>query len=93
MKPNRGDALCSSALPARFPRDRRTVRFPEIELVERGAHGRQLSVEVLEPDLCTRFVGRIVRGFSVGPSPDQVQMRLQAAGMRPVSNVVDARTT
>ena len=47
-------------------------------------------MEVREPDLCTRFVARWVSGVSVGPSPDRIQMRLRAAGMRPISNVVDA---
>ena len=42
------------------------------------------------PGLCARFVGRWVSGVKVGPSPDRVQMRLLAAGMRPISNVVDA---
>ena len=42
------------------------------------------------PDLCPRFVGRWVSGVRVGPSPDRIQMRLLAAGQRPVSNVVDA---
>ena len=50
----------------------------------------RLSVEVLDPALCPRFVGRWVSGVQVGPSPDWVQMRLLAAGQRPISNVVDA---
>ena len=47
-------------------------------------------MEVEDPALCPRFVGRWVSGVTVGPSPDRVQMRLLAAGQRPVSNVVDA---
>ncbi len=43
-----------------------------------------------DPDLCPRFVGRWVSGVRIGPSPDWVQMRLLAAGQRPISNVVDA---
>ncbi|HEX4898102.1 MAG TPA: phenylalanine--tRNA ligase subunit beta, partial [Candidatus Limnocylindrales bacterium] len=50
----------------------------------------RLRVEVEDPRLCPRFVGRWVSGIRVGPSPDAVQMRLLAAGQRPVSNVVDA---
>jgi len=49
-----------------------------------------LSVEVLDSELCPRFVGRWVDGITVGPSPLWVQLRLSAAGLRPVSNVVDA---
>ena len=47
-------------------------------------------MDVRDPDLCPRFVGRWVSGVTIGPSPDRVQMRLLAAGQRPVSNVVDA---
>ena len=92
MKPNRGDALCLVGLAREVSATTGApVRFPVIELVESGMPtADSFAVENREPELCTRFVGRIVRGFSVGPSPDQVQMRLQAAGMRPVSNVVDA---
>ena len=44
----------------------------------------------MDPVLCPRFVGRWIEGVTVGPSPDHVQMRLLAAGQRPISNVVDA---
>ena len=62
-------------------------------MVEEGSGpstAERLAVDVRDPDLCTRFVGRWVSGVTVGPSPDRVQMRLLAAGQRPVSNVVDA---
>ena len=53
-----------SALPARSPRrPARRSASPTIELAERGEPtADRFSVEVLEPELCTRFVGRIVRG-------------------------------
>src|SRR5205814_1316154 len=50
----------------------------------------RLAVDVRDPELCPRFVGRWLSGVVVGSSPDWVQMRLIAAGQRPVSNVVDA---
>jgi phenylalanyl-tRNA synthetase beta chain len=49
-----------------------------------------IEVAIEEPDLCTRFVAVPVSGVKVGPSPDWVQRRLRAAGVRPISNVVDA---
>lgn len=39
---------------------------------------------------CDRFTLSYARGIRVGPSPLAVQRRLYAAGMRPISNVVDA---
>ena len=51
---------------------------------------RAASVRVLDPDRCPRFVARVVVDLTTGPSPISVQARLTAAGMRPVSSVVDA---
>ena len=39
---------------------------------------------------CSAFVGRYLDGVTVGPSPIDVQRRLMSAGVRPISNVVDA---
>jgi phenylalanyl-tRNA synthetase beta chain len=93
VKPNRGDALSILGLAREVAAATgREIRFPEV-VVEEGdgpSTAERLAVEVRDPDLCTRFVGRWVSGVTVGPSPDRVQMRLLAAGQRPVSNVVDA---
>jgi phenylalanyl-tRNA synthetase beta chain len=48
------------------------------------------TVEVRDATRCPRYLARVIRGVKVGPSPVQAQVRLTAAGMRPVSNVVDA---
>ena len=48
------------------------------------------TVEVLDPERCPRYLARVIRGVRVGPSPVAAQVRLSAAGMRPLSNVVDA---
>ncbi|HVM17865.1 MAG TPA: phenylalanine--tRNA ligase subunit beta [Gaiellaceae bacterium] len=48
-------------------------------------------VDVRVDDLagCPRYVGRLFRDVRVGPSPPWLRARLAAAGMRPISNVVD----
>ncbi|MEO6206519.1 MAG: phenylalanine--tRNA ligase subunit beta, partial [Candidatus Limnocylindrales bacterium] len=91
VKPNRGDALSMVGLAREVSAvTGAPIRFPKTDPVEMGpAIGDRLRVEILDPDLCTRFVGRWVGGVTVGPSPDRMQMRLIAAGQRPVSNVVD----
>ncbi|MGH2687165.1 MAG: phenylalanine--tRNA ligase subunit beta, partial [Actinomycetota bacterium] len=48
------------------------------------------TVEVLDPERCPEYLARVVTGVRVGPSPLRAQIRLAAAGMRPLSNVVDA---
>ncbi|HEX8940337.1 MAG TPA: phenylalanine--tRNA ligase subunit beta [Candidatus Limnocylindrales bacterium] len=92
VKPNRGDALCLVGLAREISAATGApLRWPEVDVAESGAPvGERLRVEVREPALCSRFVGRWVSGVTIGPSPERVQMRLLAAGMRPVSNVVDA---
>jgi phenylalanyl-tRNA synthetase beta chain len=91
VKPNRGDALCMIGLARELSAvTGAPVRFPETEPPESTDRiDDRLRVDVEEPTLCTRFVGRWVTGVRVAPSPDRVQVRLIAAGQRPVSNVVD----
>jgi phenylalanyl-tRNA synthetase beta chain len=52
--------------------------------------GDPVPVTIADPDRCRRFDARVIRGVEVGPSPSWLQRRLAAAGMRPVSNLVDA---
>ena len=91
VKPNRGDVLSLVGLAREVSAvTGAPVRFPETDPVESGPPiEERLAVEVEESLLCSRFVGRWVGGVTVKPSPDLVQMRLLAAGQRPVSNVVD----
>jgi phenylalanyl-tRNA synthetase beta chain len=93
VKPNRGDALSILGLAREVAAaTRQEVRQPVITVDEGdgASTAQRLAVDVQAPDLCTRFVGRWVSGVRVAPSPDRVQMRLLAAGQRPISNVVDA---
>src|SRR5207302_7296787 len=49
-----------------------------------------IAVAIDDPDLCSRFVAVPVTGVKVGRSRGWVQRRLREAGVRPISNVVDA---
>ncbi len=48
-----------------------------------------LEIEIYDLEGCPRYVGRLFRGVRLGPSPPWLKARLVAAGMRPISNVVD----
>lgn len=48
-----------------------------------------LSVEILAPDLCYRYVARVVKNVKIGPSPNWLVRRLRACGIRPINNIVD----
>ncbi len=92
VKPNRGDALSILGLAREVAAVTGTPVHPPAIRVEEGSGpstAERLDIVVRDRDLCTGFAGRWVAGVTVGPSPDRVQMRLLAAGQRPVSNVVD----
>jgi phenylalanyl-tRNA synthetase beta chain len=48
-----------------------------------------ISVRVLDPDLCPRYMAVVIRDVKVGPSPAWLQTKLLLAGHRPINNVVD----
>jgi phenylalanyl-tRNA synthetase beta chain len=92
VKPNRGDALSIVGLAREVAAATGTsLRWPDLSVTEAGDRtSDHLRLDVVDPDLCPTFVGRYVGGVRVGPSPWDVQKRLIAAGVRPISNVVDA---
>ncbi|MBI2900774.1 MAG: phenylalanine--tRNA ligase subunit beta [Planctomycetes bacterium] len=63
------------------------VREPKVEFAE--AEPWPVPVAVEDESLCPRYVARIVTGVTVGPSPAWMQEKLDAAGLRPVNNIVD----
>jgi len=65
---------------------------PSLTYTERAPEVRSgsVSVRVDDPDLCHRYLGAVLRGIRVGPSPAWLQERLRGAGARPINNVVDA---
>lgn len=56
---------------------------------EEGSAGDHISIEIKRPDLCRRYLGRVVTNVKIAPSPWWLQKRLMYAGMRPINNIVD----
>ena len=48
-----------------------------------------ISVEIKDRDLCTRFCARVCKNIKIAPSPEWMQRRLAACGIRPINNLVD----
>ena len=88
IKSNRPDLLChlgiAREVSAIFAIP---LREPAISS-NRGATAADL-VRIEAPDGCRRFVGRLITGVKLAPSPPWMQARLRAAGVRPISNIVD----
>ena len=53
------------------------------------SHGA-VNIRIDEPEQCYRFLGAIIRGVNVEPSPRWMADRLRAVGQQPINNVVDA---
>ncbi|WP_455781193.1 phenylalanine--tRNA ligase subunit beta [Megamonas funiformis] len=65
--------------------------FPEIKVNEDDNTKLNdiFSVEIADPDLCSRFSTRMLKNVKIGPSPEWMQQLLEGAGIRSINNVVD----
>jgi phenylalanyl-tRNA synthetase beta chain len=91
VKPNRGDALSVVGLAREIAAfTGKQLRMPPVAVDEADepAHAH-VSVRIDEPELNPRFTARWFDNVANGPSPEWMQRRLVAAGMRPISAVVD----
>ena len=70
---------------------RKQLRKPEIKVQETAGEeaSAYISVSINEPALCARYAARVVKNVKIGPSPKWMKERLQAAGIRPINNIVD----
>ena len=48
-----------------------------------------LKVDITAPDLCYRYIARVVKNVKIGPSPEWMVRRLKACGIRSINNIVD----
>ncbi|MEW6001157.1 MAG: phenylalanine--tRNA ligase subunit beta [Nitrospirota bacterium] len=47
------------------------------------------SVEILNPELCNRYAGRVIKGVNIYDSPEWIRVRLEKCGVRSINNIVD----
>jgi len=66
------------------------LKLPEIKPLDGAAHALNgVDIKLNEPKACPIYIGSILEGIKIGPSPDWLQQRLTAAGTRAINNVVD----
>ncbi len=91
ITPNRPDALShygiARELSALYCME---LSIPGDSLQEVEPSADSLTKVQIDTKACGKYVGRVIKGVKVGPSPEGVQQRLRAIGLRPISNVVDA---
>jgi len=92
VTPNRPDALSHLGVAREVAALLgRPVRPPAPRLAEAGAAAGTLAqVRIEAPERCARYAARVIEGVRIGPSPAWLARRLEACGVRSISNVVDA---
>jgi phenylalanyl-tRNA synthetase beta chain len=91
ITPNRGDCLSILGI-AREIAALTGQRLRRLRLTVREADtpaANLITITIADPDLCSRYVGRILEDVKIAPSPLWMQSRLRAVGMRPLNNIVD----
>ena len=94
ITPNRPDCLSiegigretAATLGKKFKNPRKNL---EEKLQENKKEIKGLTVEITAPDLCYRYIARVVENVKIGPSPKWLVRRLNACGVRSINNIVD----
>ncbi|WP_044890476.1 phenylalanine--tRNA ligase subunit beta [Myxococcus hansupus] len=91
VTPNRPDALSHLGVAREVSVvTGSALKVPQPQPPESGTPAaEQVKVSVDAPDRCPRYVARVVENVTIGPSPQWMQDRLKAAGVRAINNVVD----
>ena len=94
ITPNRPDCLSieglgretAVALNKPFKNPRNDIDLMKVEDKE-SIEGLKVSIEA--PDLCYRYIARVVKNVKIGQSPEWLKRRLKACGVRSINNIVD----
>ena len=91
VTPNRPDCLCILGIAREVAAlTGETLHFPSERKPERTELAeRHTSVTIECPDLCPRYVAKLIFGVKIAPSPLWVRLRLEAVGIRSINNIVD----
>jgi len=91
VTPNRPDCLSIIGLAREIAMlTGASLRLPDLTYPQKGAPITQdVTVEIIDPDLCPRYCATLVTGVKIGESPEWMKKWLVSYGMRPISNVVD----
>jgi len=91
ITPNRPDAMSMIGIAREVAAIAdKPLKYPKISIREAGEPAAGVvEVEIEDTDGCPRYTARVIRGVTIGPSPEWMAKRLLAAGMRPINNIVD----
>jgi phenylalanyl-tRNA synthetase beta chain len=90
LSPSGAAGVLETPIPGASPSDRATLEALALVEGQTEARADALSVRIDAVDRCPLYLGLVLRGVRVGPSPAWLASRLRAIGARPINNVVDA---
>jgi phenylalanyl-tRNA synthetase beta chain len=91
ITPNRGDCLSVVGIAREVAALCKTsVKYPSSVVDETGVRIETLtSVTIDDDEGCPRYSARLIQGVKTGPSPEWLKNRVEALGIRSISNIVD----
>ena len=66
-----------------------SLKLPEVPEISVKSGSGELTLKISEPQACPAYIGTVIKGVKIAPSPDWLQKQLESAGVRPINNVVD----
>ncbi|MHB8137530.1 MAG: phenylalanine--tRNA ligase subunit beta [Smithellaceae bacterium] len=91
ITPNRSDCLSMIGMAREVAAlTGKKIKMPVVKIKESAEDIALLSsVSIIDADLCPRYSARMIKNVKISDSPIWMKTRLEAAGMRPINNVVD----
>lgn len=97
LTPNRSDAAShlgvardlAAIINSKNPENPLQISINGMQPLPDATNLNKVQVLVENPEACKRYSGIVISGITVKPSPDWLQNRLKAIGLRPINNIVD----
>jgi phenylalanyl-tRNA synthetase beta chain len=89
VTPNRPDCLSIIGIARELSAAFKTpLKLPPHEIKDKQPVS-DFSIEILSPELCNRYAGRLIKDVKISGSPEWVKTRLEKCGIRAINNIVD----
>lgn len=91
LTPNRADCLSIIGIAREVAamQDSKVTK-PEVCIAGTGGEAASLAkISIESPELCPRYVAKLIFGAKIAPSPEWLKDRLKSVGLKPINNVVD----
>ena len=89
VTPNRPDCLSIIGIARELSAFFKTpLKIPAYEIKDEQPVS-DFSIEILSPELCNRYAGRLIKDVMISESPEWIKTRLEKCGIRAINNIVD----